>query len=415
MSGELINENKKNLQTETTEKIDKYILDTMQIVSKNNKKQDRINPSNLKTEKTKFFEALNEGREYNPVFEYSKTGKDYSINEIQKHIKEYKAELKHSELNIDVKRIYNEVLELFRKKIKKYDLLGKEGSEEEYYNLEISDEKLPNEKIVAEAKTLLMEISQKPQQEEENIVSSEQLKEYFEDLLKKAGIPEEAVEIRIDSSLIARASVTKEAENIVLKIKEGEMFSKKAVDKLTVHELGTHVFRSYNGGKQQFKIFSKYLPGYASTEEGLAVYNEYINDALSDHWKQTYLARLVAVDYAIKQGKSFYETFKLLTAGYGLDEERAFSIVSRVKRVLMDTSKPGGSSKDFQYWQGFVNVKNHLEKYPEDYKILYLGKFGLHHLKTIKRMVREGLLDGNLNLITSKTVEPKKLDNEELS
>ena len=52
----------------------------------------------------------------------------------------------------------------------------------------------------------------------------------------------------------ARVSVTTATKTIT--IKETAMFNEEDIEKILIHEIGTHVLRSINGSEQEFKIFS---------------------------------------------------------------------------------------------------------------------------------------------------------------
>ena len=127
---------------------------------------------------------------------------------------------------------------------------------------------------------------------------------------------------------------------------------------------------------QNDKLFQYGFPDYLRTEEGLAITSEYRQNFLSDMDLAKYCSRVIAA-YNTKD-YDFYDLFKII---YKYHEfEQTFSIVSRIKRGLIDTSVYGGYTKDQIYLDGYLAIKkledNEIEK-------LFCGKISLKELKNI--------------------------------
>lgn len=163
-----------------------------------------------------------------------------------------------------------------------------------------------------------------------------------------------------------------------------EQFRSIDLERLKVHEIQTHFMRYYNATKFNFSLLQTGTPNYILTEEGLAVYMEYKHDVLSQAQMYIYAGRVVATYLCAE--KSFYEIYNYLV-NIGFKEEDAFKITLRSKRNLNDTSKHGGYTRDYIYFVGFHKVKKHLEKNPQDFKKLFIGKIGLKDLKTLKKFI----------------------------
>ena len=56
---------------------------------------------------------------------------------------------------------------------------------------------------------------------------------------------------------------------------------------------------------------------------------------------------------------------------------------------MCDTSQKGGYTRDYVYFEGYLEVKKHLEKYPQDFDKLFIGKIKLKDLKTLKRFFKD--------------------------
>ncbi len=173
-----------------------------------------------------------------------------------------------------------------------------------------------------------------------------------------------------------------------VKIRKDSIFSRSDLRRLLVHEIGVHVIRAENGRKQPLSIFSHGLPGYLDTEEGLAVFSEEKAGVLESNTMRKYAARVIATSIAL--GNSFNDVFYGIVKEVG--PETAFEITARVKRGFRDTSQIGAHTKDIVYLLGYRNVSQYLEKHPEDYDILFIGKFGLHDLNIVKSLTNSGTL-----------------------
>ncbi|MBT3262196.1 DUF1704 domain-containing protein [Candidatus Woesearchaeota archaeon] len=182
-----------------------------------------------------------------------------------------------------------------------------------------------------------------------------------------------------NKDLVTSCSVESDKKLIILKQKE--RFSKNFINRLIVHEIGTHAFRYENGKKQELQIFKKGLAKYLITEEGLAVYNEERFGLLKKVFLQNYAGRVIAVNTA--QKNSFFKTFRELRRFF--DKNKAFQLTLRAKRGLVDTSLPGGFSKDYIYLDGYYQVKNFVSR-GGNINDLYFGKIGLKDVKFVKEL-----------------------------
>lgn len=168
----------------------------------------------------------------------------------------------------------------------------------------------------------------------------------------------------------------------VLYINKNRKFSDDDLKRLIVHEIGTHIARAENGKKQKYAIFSYGLPNYLETEEGLAVYNEKINNLLTNTNLKHYAGRVIAVDLALEN--SFSITYNELLQYF--NKEFAWNLALRAKRGLIDTGKKGGFTKDYVYLKGYYMIKDFVEK-GGNVKDLYVGKIGIEHLPIIKELL----------------------------
>ena len=312
-----------------------------------------INPINQASEKKKFFSS----NVYNPKFKY--LPRNLKLDKYEKSLEEF-----HTDSS------------LFNKKIKKLitwiDLLKSVSSENLTQN-SIKYYSRPDNKLVKEAKKLLR---LKTEPESKTLTSKETAEILDKEIKKFPGwSSKEALNLgsRVDDVTMEKT----------LYVKSGEKFSENEVKRLIVHEINVHTQRSYNGEKQRYKIFNYGTANYEETEEGLAFYMEEKNNLLTNNALKNYGGRVLAISLALKY--SFRKTFNILTEYFS--EEEAYHLALRAKRGLKDTSKPGAFTKDLIYLKGYLELKSHLEKNPEDLDLLMKGRIGIKDLDKIRELL----------------------------
>lgn len=152
---------------------------------------------------------------------------------------------------------------------------------------------------------------------------------------------------------------------------------------LVQHEIGIHALTYFNGSQQPLKQLSVGLADYDPMQEGLAVFFEYLANGLSPNRLRTLAGRVMA-GWARLNGHGFKDIFKLLTDKYGFSNARSFNITSRIMQG-------GGFLKDIIYLKGLLKVMDHLKSGGEIEPLLS-GKFGFHHIETIKELTERNLL-----------------------
>lgn len=318
-----------------------------------------FNPTNLDKEKNKFIK----NKKYAPQFEYD------SLDTLSLMYKDIL-----SSLTIHEKKgnpIINQVL--IGKKtelLNKFELCTSVGTDKFTKN-SIKVYGKPSASLIKKAKEILSEPSTTTKQ---SYVHSDevilQLKKYFRQL-SISGWKIKKVD------LVTSANVNCEKRR--LELKKRERMQQNYIDRLKVHEIGTHALRFENGRLQPLEILKYGLANYLSTEEGLAMYSEEISGVSSQEIKRNYAGRVLAVHYALQFG--FDKTYKNLLKYF--KPKVALKLTIRAKRGLADTSKPGGFTKDHVYLKGYLEVKNYAKKH--SLKDLYIGKVGIKDLDNLKK------------------------------
>jgi uncharacterized protein (TIGR02421 family) len=232
----------------------------------------------------------------------------------------------------------------------------------------------PDKKLISKAYEIL-DLPESPKQEN---ISSKQSLSLLQTALKDYNIHNMWSIKRMDRTSSSAAIRFHEK---VLSLKTKQQFSKKYIQRLIVHEVGTHILRYENAMIQPLKIFRVGLSNYLSTEEGLAAYNEDVNKVLSKSVLRQYAGRVIAVSLA--QRMSFLEVFNELKKCFS--EEEAFKLTFRAKRGIADTNESGGCTKDYVYLKGYYEVQEYINR-GEAYEDLYIGKVGISDLPTIRKI-----------------------------
>ena len=168
-----------------------------------------------------------------------------------------------------------------------------------------------------------------------------------------------------------------------LVLNENHIFSEHELDVLNNHEIGVHMVTTMNGLEHPLKIFAHGFPNYEETQEGLAVFAEYMSNNLTVRRLKELAYRVLAVD-SLAKGYDFSKTFRLLHNQFDLEREQAFYISLRVHRG-------GGFTKDYLYLQGLHQMLNAYETRP-DFNNLLSGKVSIEHLSVITGLINKGYL-----------------------
>ncbi|MEM7538383.1 MAG: tyrosine/phenylalanine carboxypeptidase domain-containing protein [Chloroflexota bacterium] len=207
---------------------------------------------------------------------------------------------------------------------------------------------------------------------------------FLRQALAEADLHEWQVVVSVRMS--ARMSVRSISQKV--NIQADAMFNQQQLNRLLVHEIGTHVFRYMNGTVNPLRMLRMGLVDYLTTEEGLATYHEQQYGLSDPETQRRYALRVIAAHLSLNH--SFYEVFAHLCSY--TDEESAFAIVTRAKRGMMDTSQSGAHVKDKVYFEGLQAVSAHLSEYPNDYALLMCGKVSLRMLPDLRELKEVGVI-----------------------
>ena len=322
---------------------------------------------NLAQEKKIFFENIENGIIYNPWFEYQK--KEFDTEKI-KELKNLKIDLKDDYYNI--KLLYKQRIKSKLYEIKCHQNWGDPISTR--YVLKYRGE--PNLSLLNKAKDYCNNYERK--KIKFTTMTAMQAGELInEEVFRLTG---EKIKINYVLCMASKMNIMPADQTIC--INSSEEFTSFDVERLKVHEIGVHYLRYFNGKNLNIKLLQKGTSNYIETEEGMAVYFEEIKGVSSNAQMHIYAGRVIATYYALRM--SFYEVFNILKE-YGFSDENAFNMVTRAKRNISDTSKPGGFTKDYVYFKGYFRIKRYAQNH--DISELFIGKIKLEDVHLLRALI----------------------------
>ena len=325
-----------------------------------------VNPLNIASEKKKFFAAK---YNYEPQFKYRKIG----FNGYELHRLFFSQRLERIK-DDEIRQLYEAIIYEYSGLIECIETIGQ--GRKFYYN-SLKSFGSPTERDLENAKFILRF---------DDIVDNADLipihdvnyaQAYFEDFSKRYDFN---YNIKVSNNLSAAAMVLNNTQTLVLK--KGHKYSNNQLQVLANHEVGVHMVTTFNGLSQPLKVFSNGFPTNVETQEGLAVYSEYMSGSLTMYRLRELAYRVIAVD-SLAKGYDFSDTFDLLNSQYKLEREKAFSITQRVHRG-------GGFTKDHLYLSGLRNVYKYANE-DKDLGVLLTGKVCMDYIDAINKLQELGL------------------------
>ncbi len=179
-----------------------------------------------------------------------------------------------------------------------------------------------------------------------------------------------------------------------IKIRSDARFNERDVKALEVHEGLVHVGTTLNGLNQPICTFlAKGPPSSTVTQEGLAILMEVIAFASYPTRLRKLTNRTRAIHMA-EEGADFLEVFEFFRE-QGFSLEYAYSNASRAFRGSSPTGLP--FTKDLSYLKGFILIYNYIQLAVrkgklEQIPLLFCGKTTLEDMRTLRKLVDEGLV-----------------------
>ncbi|GAB5473702.1 MAG: flavohemoglobin expression-modulating QEGLA motif protein [Maribacter sp.] len=329
-----------------------------------------VNPLNIEKEKHHFFSSK---YAKDPVFRYPKL----KFNPYKLHRLFFSQRLERID-DEDIRGLYKEIVYYYSNMVQCIETIGQKRRFH-YNSLRVYGS--PTEKDVENARFILHFASEPITGDMEKIYTPEEAKEYFEDFAQQYDFP---LQIKFSTHIAADAMVSNASQTLF--IKRNVKFSKNQLLTLANHEIGVHLVTTYNAMGQPLKVFSNGFPKNVETQEGLAVFSEYMSGALTLKRLKELAYRVLASDSLIK-GYTFSDTFDLIHNQYKLNRNDAFAITLRAHRG-------GGFTKDRLYLSGLRKIyKRYLKE--ESMEPLLTGKVSLDYEAAIRSLAKKSLVSKN--------------------
>jgi len=326
-----------------------------------------VNPLNIEKEKQRFFASK---YTCEPQFKYPKL----KFNPYKLHRLFFSQRLERIK-DDTIRKFYQEIIYYYANMIQCIETIG-HGKKFYYNSLRVFG--TPTEKDVQNAQFILHYADEPSSVAMEKVFSPQEAKAYFEDFAKQYDFP---LNIRFSTNIAADAMVSNSSQTLL--IKKNTKFSKNQLLTLANHEIGVHMVTTFNGLEQPLKVFSNGLPKNVETQEGLAVFSEYMGGALTLKRLKELAYRVMASDSLIK-GYSFADTFDLIHGQYKLNRDEAYSITLRAHRG-------GGFTKDRLYLSGLRKIYKCYQK-EASLDILLSGKVTVDMEENMKYLKTLGLV-----------------------
>lgn len=180
-----------------------------------------------------------------------------------------------------------------------------------------------------------------------------------------------------------------------IRIRADAKFTDMDIDQLIHHEAFIHVATSINGHAQtDLKILGASHPGTTKTQEGLAVFAEFISGHLDLDRLRRLSDRILAIQMSI-DGADFIEVYRY----YLTKTESKKQAFENTRRVFRGGMLTGGApfTKDIVYLDGLLNVHNFLRTVVAEGRadllhLLFVGKLDIEDTAELIQFKKMGLL-----------------------
>ena len=220
-------------------------------------------------------------------------------------------------------------------------------------------------------------------------VSSEKMAASIETAVEDM-FADDAPEVTVVDELSANALAGSER----IRIRRDAQFNDKDIAQLIHHEAGIHVATSLNGKNQsQLPVLAASHAGTTRTQEGLAVFAEFITGSMDLDRLRRLADRIMAIKMA-SDGADFIQVYHYFLERTGSDVQ-AFE---NTRRVFRGGVISGGApfTKDIVYLDGLVRVHNFLRTLvisgrADCLLLLFCGKLDLEDIPVLSELTGLGL------------------------
>lgn len=202
---------------------------------------------------------------------------------------------------------------------------------------------------------------------------------------------EQAPKVQIVEELSANAL----AGSDMIRVRRKASFSDRDMAQLIHHEAYIHIGTSLNGkAQEQLRILGASHPGTTRTQEGLAVFAEFISGAMDLDRLRRLSDRVIAIQMAT-EGADFIQVFNYFLERTEGDREQSFE---NTRRVFRGGILSGGApfTKDVVYLDGLLRVHNFLRftvmnGRADCLRLLFCGKLDIEDIPALCELAEAGM------------------------
>ncbi|MGB0114061.1 MAG: flavohemoglobin expression-modulating QEGLA motif protein [Ilumatobacteraceae bacterium] len=195
--------------------------------------------------------------------------------------------------------------------------------------------------------------------------------------------------------LVDELSANAVASTSRIKVRRDAKFTSKDAAQLLNHEAYIHVATGLNGRAQtDIPILAIGHPGTTRTQEGLAVYSEYVSGTLGLDRLRRLADRIIAVQLVV-DGADFIELYRWFL-DRSPNPEQAFE---STRRIFRGGPVTGGApfTKDCSYLSGFLSVSTFIRAAftagrSDTLALLFSGKLDLYSVPALGALREQGLV-----------------------
>lgn len=203
----------------------------------------------------------------------------------------------------------------------------------------------------------------------------------------------DAPRVMVTHDVSAKAAAGKD----YVKLRADATFTDLDIEQLLQHEALIHIATGMNGRQNaRFTILGESHPGNARTQEGLAVFAEFITGAIDPRRFKRLSDRMIAIDMA-ENGADFLQIYQFFREKATRDAP--FEAFESARRIVRGGMVEGGApfTKDGVYLSGLVEVHSYLRAAIRSgdtrlIKLLFVGKIDLDDLEAMDMLARLNLI-----------------------
>jgi len=223
-----------------------------------------------------------------------------------------------------------------------------------------------------------------------DLITADDIRRRIDKRVKKV-FGKESPRVMLSDGISAKATASSKR----IRLRRGASFTERDVEQLINHEAMVHVATTLNGRQQQsMRILGGNYGAVTKTQEGLAVFSEFITGCIDVGRMRRIMDRVEAIEMAI-DGADFIQVYRFFLERSRLKTE-AFE---NARRIFRGGVMSGGSpfTKDIVYLDGLVRIHNFIRAVVsrgrnDVLELLFAGKVDLDDMPMVIEMHREGLV-----------------------